>query len=202
MGKISTWISLLLFVILSLTYKQPLVEKYDTAVILFFERVRTGFFNDLFYLFTQIGSIKVLLPVAVVVSLLMVIQKQYRQSFFVMLAFWGARWTNQFLKEIFERERPSFQPLIEAGSYSFPSGHTMNSTIFLGFLFYLFIYILQIGKRYSFIWLLAVIATVTLIAISRVYLGVHYLSDIIAGACAGLVVLSFIIYLYNRSARL
>jgi len=201
MKKIFLWISLLLFMVLSLVFEQPFVEKYDIAVILFFERIRTEFLNSLFYLFTEIGSIKILLPVAIVVSLLLVVKKQYREAFFVMLAFWGARWINHLLKELFKRERPSFNSLIEVGNYSFPSGHAMNSTIFLGFLFYLFIHILKLGKRHSLMWLLATIVTVTLIAISRVYLGVHYLTDIIAGGCAGLVVLSFIIYLYERSEK-
>ena len=202
MKKIFLWISLLLFMVLSLVFEQPFVEKYDIAVILFFEGIRTEFLNSLFYLFTEVGSIKILLPVAIVVSLLLVVKKQYREAFFVMLAFWEARWINHLLKELFERERPSFNSLIEAGSYSFPSGHAMNSTVFLGFLFYLFIHILQLGKRYSLMWLLTVIATVILIAISRVYLGVHYLTDIIAGGCAGLVVLFFTIYLYERSAKI
>ncbi|MEK4029819.1 phosphatase PAP2 family protein [Pseudobacillus sp. FSL P4-0506] len=195
------WMSLLVFFLLSLTFKQPLLEKYDVAVILFFERIRTGFLNNFFHLVTQMGSIKVLLPVAIVIAVLLAVKKKYHEAFFVMLVFWGARLANSLLKEFFGRERPSFHSLVHEGSYSFPSGHTMNSTVLLGFLLYLFIYSLQIGKKYSTSWLLITIVLVVLIATSRIYLGVHYLTDVIAGGCAGLLLLFLFIYLYELTAR-
>ncbi|MFK2825204.1 phosphatase PAP2 family protein [Bacillus sp. B190/17] len=200
MKKLFFWISLIVLAGLMLNIEQPLLQKYDVKIILFFEGIRTEFLNGLFYLFTEIGSFKVLLPVAIIVSIVLVVKKLYREAFFVMLVFWGVRGANRLLKELFERERPSFNAIIEAGSYSFPSGHAMNSTAFLGFLFYLLTHIFKIGKKRLFIWLAVTIATVTLIAVSRVYLGVHYLTDIAAGACGGYLFLIFIIYLYEFSS--
>lgn len=197
MKKTIFWGSLLLFTLLAVMVNSQLLETYDRSIILFFEKIRTGFFNSFFYLFTEMGSIKTLLPAAVLVSIGLAIKRHYWEACFFMLAFWGSRGANHLLKGMFERERPAFNSLIEAGGYSFPSGHAMNATVFFGFLFYLFIYVLRKGNHHSTAWRLTVTVLVTLIAVSRVYLGVHYLTDVIAGACAGLLFLGLVVYLYT-----
>ncbi|KAB7707184.1 phosphatase PAP2 family protein [Bacillus aerolatus] len=199
--RASVVISLILLIGLAFTFKQPLLVRYDVKIILFFEGIRTEFLNDFFFLFTEIGSIKVLRPLAVIVSAFLLMKKRYLEIFFFLLAFLGVRGVNYLLKQAFERERPSFNSIIEAGSYSFPSGHAMNSTAFFGFLFYLFIHILKVGQKHRLVWLTVTITIVVLIAISRVYLGVHYLTDIVAGACGGLLYLFIVIYLYKLSSR-
>lgn len=87
---------------------------------------------------------------------------------------------NQLLKFVFERPRPSNWMLIEESGYSFPSGHAMVSAAFYGILIYL-IWQTNIDKKYKKIWTIVLSILILLIGLSRIYLGVHYASDIIAG---------------------
>lgn len=89
------------------------------------------------------------------------------------------------LKFIFGRERPLL-PLIEVSGYSFPSGHALNSLVFYGLVICMIqIYVNSKWVKTAFTIVLALL--ITAIGISRVYLGVHYLTDIIAGFCIGII---------------
>ena len=87
---------------------------------------------------------------------------------------------NQILKYIVQRNRPEGYRLIDESGYSFPSGHSMVSTAFYGFLIYLVIKKVKNKYLKNFLVILLSILII-LIGFSRVYLGVHYASDVIAG---------------------
>ncbi|MFK4997295.1 phosphatase PAP2 family protein [Bacillus sp. N9] len=72
----------------------------------------------------------------------------------------------------------------------------------MGFVFYIFIHILKMGLKRQQLWLYTVITIIILIAISRVYLGVHYFTDVVAGACAGFMFLFIVIYVYQLELKL
>ncbi len=87
---------------------------------------------------------------------------------------------NFILKGILQRPRPTEYRIIEESGYSFPSGHSMISMAFYGFIIYL-IY-KNIKNKYIKWGLISfLIILITLIGVSRIYLGVHYTSDVIAG---------------------
>ena len=87
---------------------------------------------------------------------------------------------NQALKFIIQRPRPTEFRIINESGYSFPSGHSMVSAAFYGFLIYL-IY-KNVKNKYLKWSLMTLLSLVILtIGISRIYLGVHYTSDVIAG---------------------
>ncbi|WP_257351590.1 phosphatase PAP2 family protein [Pseudalkalibacillus decolorationis] len=97
----------------------------------------------------------------------------------------GVRLMNRFLKNIYDRTRPDHTPLLDAGGFSFPSGHSMNSAAFFGFLGYLlWVYFSRSGVKKNYILYISGFL-VLLIGLSRVYLGVHFPSDVIAGFAAG-----------------
>ncbi|CAM5406421.1 phosphatase PAP2 family protein [Eoetvoesiella caeni] len=93
---------------------------------------------------------------------------------------------NVLMKHAFQRPRPIFDhPLVSLATYSFPSGHTVASTLFYGMLAALIL-----SKTTSWskrVWaVLLAFAIVSLVAFSRLYLGAHYLSDVLAAMAEGL----------------
>lgn len=96
----------------------------------------------------------------------------------VNLALVGA--LNFTLKNIIQRDRPTGYRLVEQNGYSFPSGHSMASFAFYGFLIYLIHKKVkdETNRKFGIVYLILLIV---LIGISRIYLGVHYASDVYAG---------------------
>ena len=87
---------------------------------------------------------------------------------------------NQLLKKILQRPRPNEFRIIEETGYSFPSGHSMVSMAFYGYLIYLiYIYVKNKYLKWTLIVLLSIL--ICTIGISRIYLGVHYTSDVLGG---------------------
>jgi undecaprenyl-diphosphatase len=132
------------------------------------------------------GGIMIGLGILIVIYLVL---KKYR--------LWGIQLTlilcmsgiiNTILKNIFQRPRPQFYPLIIARDFSFPSGHAMNSFVFYMALSYL---IYQITKNKKLFILTTIISffLILLIGVSRVYLGVHNLTDILGGYISGFILL-------------
>lgn len=87
---------------------------------------------------------------------------------------------NQLLKRILQRPRPTEYRIIEETGYSFPSGHSMISMAFYGYLIYL-IYKYVENKYVKWILISLLIVLICLIGVSRIYLGVHYTSDVLGG---------------------
>lgn len=87
---------------------------------------------------------------------------------------------NQLLKRILQRSRPTEYRIIEETGYSFPSGHSMISMAFYGYLIYL-IYKYVENKYVKWILISLLSVLICLIGVSRIYLGVHYTSDVLGG---------------------
>lgn len=97
----------------------------------------------------------------------------------------GGQVLNVVLKHTFERARPHFaEPILELTTYSFPSGHAMGATVLYGFIACYFARHARSwwGRVLPFVVAAAMVATV---AFSRMYLGVHYLTDVLAGLVEG-----------------
>ena len=87
---------------------------------------------------------------------------------------------NQLIKRILQRPRPTEYRIIEETGYSFPSGHSMVSMAFYGYFIYL-IYKYVKNKYVKWISIILLSLLICLIGISRIYLGVHYTSDVLGG---------------------
>ena len=104
---------------------------------------------------------------------------------------------NQILKQFFHRARPDLHRLIEIGGYSFPSGHAMNAFAVYGILaFLLWRHIPTRLGRVALIMISSIF--ILMIGISRIYLGVHYPSDIIGGYFASGFWLAISIWFFQR----
>ena len=116
---------------------------------------------------------------------------------FMMCSVGGMGVINKVLKHIINRPRPLVALVSVPDSYSFPSGHTACAFIFYFYLVYLVNkYIKDRGTKNILIVILSIIPI--MIGFSRVYLGVHYLTDVIAGALVGIITLIPFIRLTER----
>ena len=104
---------------------------------------------------------------------------------------------NQLLKRILQRPRPTEFRIIEETGYSFPSGHSMISMAFYGYLIYL-IYKYVKNKYVKWISIIILSILICSIGISRIYLGVHYTSDVLGGFFISISYLVIYISLVNR----
>jgi len=117
-----------------------------------------------------------------------------RRRFYWLFAFatsvFGGMLLNKLLKYFFHRTRPFFEdPLLTLTSYSFPSGHTMMATVLYGVIAAYLLSRTNDWRRRPLIVLAAMIL-ILLIAFSRVYLGAHYLTDVLGAMAEGLAWLS------------
>lgn len=123
-------------------------------------------------------------------------KKYYAAALMVPLNIAAGSLLNEILKRIFLRPRPDIHRLITVTGYSFPSGHSMNSMIFYGFIIYLLLSYARPRYRYAAASILGLM--ILLIGTSRIYLGVHYASDVIAGFIMGLAWLALFIRIAKR----
>lgn len=116
----------------------------------------------------------------IIILFLFVLVKNKRNAIFASLNLIIIIIINQLLKFIVQRPRPVEYRIINESGYSFPSGHSMVSMAFYGFLIYL-IYKKIKNKIIKWILIILLGTLIILIGISRIYLGVHYVSDVLAG---------------------
>ncbi|WP_035289666.1 phosphatase PAP2 family protein [Brevibacillus thermoruber] len=134
---------------------------------------------------TQLGGGIVLAPLGLLAAALLFVNGYRSQAAAVLIALLGSELLNEGLKHWFARPRPIGFNLIERpDSYSFPSGHAMVSPPFYAMLAHLLRGRLA-DKAWSVYITPAGVLLIVLIAASRVYLGVHYLSDVLTGLCLG-----------------
>ncbi|MBC8052583.1 MAG: phosphatase PAP2 family protein [Sphingobacteriaceae bacterium] len=101
------------------------------------------------------------------------------------------------LKMIFNRPRPLIPLMEPARGLSFPSGHAMMSATFFGLIIY-FIYRQNLNPKIKTLLISFLVVFILSIGLSRIYLRVHYASDVIAGLCMGVIWLTIAINVLNR----
>lgn len=135
---------------------------------------------------TALGSPTVLTLTVLAVGGFLLLQGMWRTALFVSLASLGGWFLNSALKQLFQRPRPDVVPhLRDVMSLSFPSGHAMTSAVVYLTLGALMMRIAERRLTKFYCMAVAVLATV-LVGATRIYLGVHYPTDVIAGWLIGL----------------
>ena len=147
----------------------------------------TGFLGIITYL----GSIYLVVMVAVIVGVILLIRKNWWCLLSLFLAIGIGQAVVNIIKVAFRRPRPETEMYVF--SYSFPSGHTFSATVIYGFCIYLtFRFIRNATVKWIVSALLSLL--ILLIGFSRVYLGVHWFSDALAGYVTGLAWLLFCVF--------
>jgi membrane protein DedA with SNARE-associated domain/membrane-associated phospholipid phosphatase len=170
----------------------PLV-RFDRAVATYLHALATPPLTTFFLVLTAFGSIEAIALLGVVVAGFLAWRRWWLYLGTWLAAVGGSAVLNQLLKGLFARPRPFFEhPLLIETSYSFPSGHAMESLVVYGMLAYFAVLALKTWRARTAVVFGAALL-VLLIGLSRMYLGVHYFSDVVAGYAAGGVWLSALI---------
>ncbi|MCM3364900.1 phosphatase PAP2 family protein [Niallia sp. Sow4_A1] len=134
---------------------------------------------------TFFGSVSFITIALLFITALLLWRKKYALATFFVLTNGIGALLNKLLKWFFKRERPDILPVIIEKGYSFPSGHSMGSLIFFGSCAYLCIHIVK-STGHKIIAYVVACLFIILIGISRIYLGVHYPTDVVGGYSIGI----------------
>lgn len=188
------WVPVIIFLKLAgeVIEKEPL--SFDTTILNWFHVHATPFLDHFFTFVTNAGGIASMIVISGLIFFFFLYKKRYRSAQLLALGLGGAMAANVILKALFHRDRPSLwhQSIVETG-FSFPSGHAMASAALVTCL----VIILWPTK---WRWLIVIVGgiAVLLIGMSRLYLGVHYPSDILAGWCVSVAWVLLARYLLNK----
>lgn len=162
--------------------RDPLVA-WDVRFARWLHVHSSGGLVTFFKVVTYAGNSAVLLVFVGVVAVLLVRRGRVNDAAVLVLALGGAAVVNALLKLAFHRPRPELA-YVHLETYSFPSGHAAAATATFSTL--AFLVARRSGLRRAFAVGMAAAALIVLVDFSRLYLGVHYLSDVLAGTAFGL----------------
>ncbi len=177
----------------------PHLSALDQGLMMLVQQHRQGWLNEVMVAVTKVGDFHTQLIAGALLALLLIALRQWRHAFFAASTLVGTALLNTTIKHLFSRARPEViaDPL---SSFSMPSGHASAS-----FAFFLVLGVLASrdkAPRVRLTWMLLAAMPAAFIALSRVYLGAHWPSDIIAGALLGASVCAAALWLSQRQLEL
>jgi membrane-associated phospholipid phosphatase len=150
---------------------------FDQPLLLAANAMARSGFDQLFLFFSAMGYQYGVVPVDIALVLLLAFKRRMREGLFAGIALAGSGLLNVAAKQFFARDRPSlWESIAPEHNYSFPSGHAMGSMTLA-----IVLVLLAWPTRWRWPACVAMALFVPMVGLSRVYLGVHYPSDILAG---------------------
>lgn len=187
----------LLFVLLSILICTNLIKPFDSFM---YELITLGM-NDIvtiiYKVITFLGSTLFIVLLCVFFLILFIILKKKNTGLIISSVLIISTIFNNLLKIIFCRTRPDVIKLVHESSYSFPSGHTMASVSMYGILIYILVRS-NINKKIKVTLITILSILPILVGLSRVYLGAHYISDIIGGFLVSIILLLIETYIIDK----
>lgn len=179
---------LITFTYIFARFASELIEKdlynFDITIIKWIQSFISNRGTTIMECFTFMGAGQTIATLLMLLLVILIWHKRVWEAMFLFFAASGAIGFDLLLKWIFQRQRPTIHPIIHETGYSFPSGHSMGSFVFYGMIAYLLVQ--QSNTRVQKVISICVMALlIFMIGISRIYLGVHYPSDVLAGFAAG-----------------
>jgi membrane-associated phospholipid phosphatase len=186
-GLLAAAIVMVLFAVLASEVLEGETQHFDDAVRMTVYGVASPRATTVLHAITQLGSPLFLLPLTLVASLIFLRLRRIRGAILLTATMVGVSLLNWILKSVFQRPRPlPFFGLTVPASYSFPSGHSLAAFCFYGALAALVTARLRSTLWSALVWAAAVVIIIA-VGFSRLYLGLHYPSDIIGGYATGFV---------------
>ncbi len=189
-------ISLLLFTIVMILVLNNSITLFDNTIYNFLISKRCDFLDTYFKTITKLGNT---VPVLLIVIILLITLNKKDKILLGTSAVLSVV-INTILKNIVERPRPDHLRLITQGGYSFPSGHAMISICVYGTLIYIINKNIKNKLLKTLLTILLLIIIIS-IGLSRIYVGVHYPSDILGGYLLSLTIVIININLYHKYIR-
>lgn len=171
-------ISFVLFLLLLVLYLSNNLNIIDTVIYNNIIKFKTTTLTNFMKIITFFASTKFIFCLVIIFFIISLFKKKI--PFIINGLIIGETLLNNIIKIIVKRDRPTLINLVTETSYSFPSGHTMAAVVFYGFLIYLILKS-NINKPIKILSISVLSIIIILIMVSRIYLGVHYFSDVLAG---------------------
>jgi len=166
------------------------LKPLDNTIINFIQGLENPMLTSIYLNTTNIADMKQSTIITAIIVIILFASKFKREALFLTLTMGTCGIVMAFIKTIFNRPRPNIHRLVELNSLSFPSGHSTSATILYLSLALIFI---KLMKKNTYTPILVAIVGILFIVSSRIYLGVHYPTDTIAGMSLG----SAIVLIYN-----
>ncbi|GGD81314.1 phosphatase PAP2 family protein [Paenibacillus nasutitermitis] len=180
------WVLLLLLALagfggLSLLVQRDSIREFDLSIIHTVQGWENDYFTRIAKTLSFIGSSSVTIPLALSIAVVLAIVLKHRREIILFVGTLLGSWLlNATLKSLYQRARPDIHRIVTEAGFSFPSGHSMSAFSLYGILTYLlWRHLPSRGWRIALI--LFSLCMVLGIGLSRIYLGVHYPSDVIGG---------------------
>jgi len=179
------FLSLIVFLFILINVLNENTVKFDKKIYNAIISIKSDYMTNIFKVITEFGDATILIIITII---FLIILKNKKMAITVVLNLSIFPLLNVFLKNIIKRPRPVGYRLIEESGYSFPSGHSMASMAFYGLIIY---YVLKNVKNKTVRNIICTSLSILIILIgtSRIYLGVHYATDVIAGFLVSIVYL-------------
>ena len=164
----------------------------DERVIAWFQDRASPGLTRVAWVVTALGSVAFLTGGALVTALVLLKRGFIYRFVAVVVTMGGGSLLNILLKHYFQRQRPVLEnPLVTLSSFGFPSGHTMGATLFFGLLALLIAHSSRWAWSHHIFAFCSAALLIALVGVSRIYLGAHYLTDVLGAIALGLAWLAF-----------
>ena len=172
-------ILVVLFIFIMILVITGLIKPIDSFV--YNNLIRNSFFDNYFLFITNMGGI---IFMVIFVPTLFFVYKDFK---IIYLSLGGVGF-NTIMKTLVHRKRPNINRMINERGYSFPSGHSLISSLVFGYLIYKLNNTIK-NKFIKYLVIGIIVCIILSIGISRIYLGVHYFSDVLCGFLEGFIIL-------------
>ncbi|WP_347159160.1 phosphatase PAP2 family protein [Pontibacter chitinilyticus] len=160
------------------------MKQVDSSVGLFLYHLRTDAVAQAFYYFTELGTTLGVAITCLLVAAVLLYKRRWHYLASLLIAVLGTGTSIYFTKLYFHRERPLDIGYYKPSSFSFPSGHSAEALALFGIIA-VFILLERQHIRYARFWAGVCVAYILLIGFSRIFLGVHFVSDVAGGYLLG-----------------